>query len=145
MDALRRHIHVHPVLRYPHGIWRGMYTRSTWYDVDLTIGELEKNVTGVFWLVVRSVNRRVGTNVFRVKGVCNRIDVFRVFSDRADIFKTFLESLEGLDEAIWGPFDVKCSFPAIVLDMGGLETGGKVFAQFLGVSGIQILGDGKYA
>jgi hypothetical protein len=85
-------------------------------------------VTGVFWLVVRSVNRRVGTHVFRVKGVCYRIDVFRVFSNGADVFETFFESFEGLDKAIWGPFDMKCSFPAVVLDMDGLETGGKVFA-----------------
>jgi hypothetical protein len=122
-----------------------MYTRGTWYDVDLTIGELEKNVTGVFWLVMRSVNGSVGTNVFGVKGACYRINIFRVFSDGSDGFETFFESFEGIDEAIWGPIDMKCSFPAIVLDMDGLETGGKVFAQFLGVSGIQILGDGKCA
>jgi len=105
-----------------------MYARSTWYDVDLTIGELEKNVTWVLWLVVRSIDGSIGTHIFRVKRVCDRIDVFRVFSDRADVFKAFLESLESRDEALWRPLDVQGPFPAIILDMNGLETGGKVFA-----------------
>jgi hypothetical protein len=64
VDTVRRHIHIHSVMRHPHGIRRGMHARSTWYDVDLTVGELKKNMTGVLWFVMGSVDGSIGTNIF---------------------------------------------------------------------------------